>query len=155
MGQLSSSTISITNDCVWHYLPVTTSWQRPKSYPPTVKRILLPVQCGQMTDMVVTSVLDFAAKLKMDLVLLVVCEENSYDQEVLFSSLRGFQALAQQFSKVSFWMDTAVGFNDQTISQHADRYQVDVVILANQFAKFESSKQELFAPYTAHWEPLV
>lgn len=145
-----------STESAWHYLPVApSSWQRPRSYPSVVQRILLPIQYEYLTDMVVTSVLDFAAKIKMDLVLLVVCEDNAFDRELLFSALRGFRAHAQRFGEVSLTIDTAVGYNDETISHYADLYGVDVVILPNQLAKFESTEQEKFARFSASWQPLV
>ena len=151
----SFSTVA-TTEAVWHYLPVTTSaWQRPRSYPPKVRRILLPIQYEHLTDMVVTSVLDFAAKIKMDLVLLVICEDNKFDRELLFSILRGFQAHAQQFGNTALSIDTAVGFTEETISRYADSYGVDVVILANQLAEFESKEKEKFAMFASTWQPLV
>lgn len=153
---LRSFTSTTSTESAWHYLPVTTaSWQRPRSYPSVVQRILLPIQYEYLTDMVVTSVLDFAAKIKMDLVLLVVCENNTYDRELLFSALRGFRAHAQRFGEVALTIDTAVGYNDETISQYADSYGVDVVILPNQLAKFESKEQEKFALFANNWQPLV
>jgi hypothetical protein len=101
-----------TTETAWHYLPVTTSlWQRPRSYPSIVKRILLPIQFEYLSNIMVTSVLDFAAKIKMDLILLVICEDSEFDRELLFSALRGFRAHAQQFGEVSLTIDTAVGFN--------------------------------------------
>jgi hypothetical protein len=140
----------------WHYLPVTaTPWKRPRSYPPVVQRMLLPIQLEHLTDMEVTSVLDFAAKNKKDLVLLVLSEDSEYDQEALFSSLRGLQAHAQQFGQVSLSIDTAVGFNDETISRYADKYGVDVVILASQLSDFEAKEKEDFAPCSSNWQPLV
>ncbi|MEZ4590897.1 MAG: hypothetical protein R3D55_07100 [Chloroflexota bacterium] len=145
-----------STESVWHYLPVTTSsWKRPRSYPSVVQRILLPVQYESLTDMVVTSVLDFAAKIKMDLVLLVVCEDNAFDRELLFSALRGFRAHAQRFGEVALTIDTAVGYNDETISHYADLYGVDVVILPNQLAKFESGDKDKFALFANNWQPLV
>ena len=145
-----------TTESAWHYLPVTTSsWQRPRSYPPVVQRILLPIQFERLSDVVVTSVLDFAAKIKMDLVLLVIREDSEYDRELLFSSLRGFQAHAQQFGEVGLSIETAVGFNDVTISRYADMYGVDVVILANQLSDFESNKQEEYEVFSTDWQPLV
>lgn len=153
---ISSFSSKATTESAWHYLPVTTStWQRPRSYPSVVRRILLPVQYENLTDMVVTSVLDFAAKIKMDLVLLVVCEDNVYDRELLFSALRGFRANAQRFGEVALSIDTAVGYNDRTISHYADLYGVDVVILPNQLTKFESAKQDKFAIFANSWQPLV
>lgn len=146
----------VTTESAWHYLPVmTSSWQRPRSYPSVVRRILLPIQYENLTDMVVTSVLDFAAKIKMDLVLLVVCEDDAYDRELLFSTLRGFRAHAQRFGEVALTIDTAVGYNDETISHYADQYGVDVVILPNQLANFESAEQEKFAMFAGSWQPLV
>lgn len=151
--QLSSAKVT---ECAWHYLPVTASaWQRPRSYPPVVQRILLPIQFEHLTDVVVTSVLDFAAKIKMDLVLLVIHEDSDFDRELLFSTLRGFQAHAQQFGEVALSIDTAVGFNDATISRYADMYGVDVVILAGQLSDFESSKREEFATFSTSCQPLV
>lgn len=145
-----------TTEAAWHYLPVTTSaWQRPRSYPPNVQRILLPIQYEHLTDMVVTSVLDFAAKIKMDLVLLVVCEDSEFDRELLFSVLRGFQAHAQQFGNLALSIETAVGFTEETISHYADLYGVDVVILAKQIAEFESQEKEKFAMFANTWQPLV
>lgn len=145
-----------TTESAWHYLPVTTStWQRPRSYPTVVQRILLPVQYEHLTDMVVTSVLDFAAKIKMELVLLVICENDNYDRELLFSALRGFQAHAQRFGDVSLCINTAVGFNDETISHFADQYGVDVVILASDLSKFEPKGKEHFAMFHNNWQPLV
>lgn len=145
-----------STESAWHYLPVTSSpWQRPCSYPSVVQRILLPIQYEYLTDMVVTSVLDFAAKIKMDLVLLVVCEDNAYDRELLFSALRGFRAHAQRFGEVALTIDTAVGYNDKTISRFADLYGVDVVILPNQLAKFEPAEKEKFAVFANSWQPLV
>lgn len=145
-----------STESAWHYLPVTTSpWKRPRSYPSRVQRILLPVQYEYLTNMVVTSVLDFAAKIKMDLVLLVVCEDNAFDRELLFSALRGFRAHAQRFGEVALTIDTAVGYNDETISHYADTYGVDVVILPNQLANFESIEQEKFALFANSWQPLV
>ncbi|MCA9896636.1 MAG: hypothetical protein H6654_04850 [Ardenticatenaceae bacterium] len=153
---IRSFTPTTSTESAWHYLPVTTaSWQRPRSYPSVVQSILLPIQYEYLTDMVVTSVLDFAAKIKMDLVLLVVCENNTYDRELLFSALRGFRAHAQRFGEVALTIDTAVGYNDETISQYADSYGVDVVILPNQLAKFESKEQEKFALFANNWQPLV
>lgn len=144
------------SESAWHYLPVTaSSWQRPRSYPSVVRRILLPVKYEHLTDMVVTSVLDFAAKIKMDLVLLVVCEDNDYDRELLFSALKGFRAHAQRFGEVLLSIDTAVGYNDETISHYADLYGVDVVILANQLPKFKQDEKEKFAMFTSSWQPLV
>lgn len=145
-----------TTESAWHYLPVTTSlWQRPRSYPTAVQRILLPIQFEHLSDMVVTSVLDFAAKIKMDLVLLVVCEDTEFDRELLFSALRGFRAHAQQFGEVSLTIDTAVGFNNETISHYADLYGVDVVILANQLSEFEGKQKEAFVKFSKNWQPLV
>jgi hypothetical protein len=145
-----------TTETAWHYLPVTTSlWQRPRSYPSIVKRILLPIQFEYLSNIMVTSVLDFAAKIKMDLILLVICEDSEFDRELLFSALRGFRAHAQQFGEVSLTIDTAVGFNNETISQYADMYGVDVVILANQLSKFESKEKEKFAMFSTSWQPLV
>lgn len=151
--QFSSAPLS---ESAWHYLPVTpSSWKRPRSYPPVVQRMLLPIQFEHLTDVVVTSVLDFAAKIKKDLVLLVLSEDSEYDQEVMFSSLRGFRAHAQQFGEVSLTIDTAVGFNDETISRYADKYGVDVVILANQLSDFESKKMDDFALFSPELQPLV
>ena len=151
--QISSAPLS---ESAWHYLPVTpSSWKRPRSYPPVVQRMLLPIQFEHLTDVVVTSVLDFAAKIKKDLVLLVLSEDSEYDQEVMFSSLRGFWAHAQQFGEVSLTIDTAVGFNDETISRYADKYGVDVVILADQLSELESREKEDFALFSAEWQPLV
>jgi hypothetical protein len=116
---------------------------------------LLPIQYEHLTDVVVTSVLDFAAKIKMDLVLLVVCENNEYDRELLFSALRGFMAHAQRFGEVCLSIDTAVGYNDETISHYADLYSVDVVILASQLSKFEPKEKEQFTPFASNWQPLV
>ena len=153
---IGSFSAEYKTETVWHYLPVTASaWQRPRSYPPVVRRILLPIQYQHLTDMVVSSVLDFAAKIKMDLVLLVVCEASEFDRELLFSVLRGFRAHAQQFGDISLSIDTAVGFNDETISRYADLYCVDVVILANQLATFESKDKEKFAVFSNTWQPLV
>lgn len=144
------------SESAWHYLPITTSaWQRPRSYPTEVRRILLPIKYERLTDVVVTSVLDFAAKIKMDLVLLVVCEDNAYDQELLFSALRGFRANVQRFGDVSLSIDTAVGYNDETISHYADLYGVDVVILANQLSKFSHEEKDNFAMFASNWQPLV
>lgn len=144
------------SESAWHYLPLTTrSWQRPRSYPPVVQRILLPVKYEYLTDMVVTTVLDFAAKIKMDLVLLVICKDNGYDQELLFSALKGFRAHAQRFGEVSLSIDTAVGYNDKTISHYADLYGVDVVILAEQLSKFEQDEKEKFEMFVGSWQPLV
>jgi len=120
-----------------------------------VQRILLPVKYEHLTNIVVTSVLDFAAKIKMDLVLLVICEDNTYDRELLFSALRGFRAHAQRFGEVALSIDTAVGYNDETISRYADFYCVDVVILADQLAKFEQDEKEKFAMFAGNWQPLV
>ncbi|MCP4422458.1 MAG: hypothetical protein GY805_38095 [Chloroflexi bacterium] len=120
-----------------------------------MQRMLLPIQFEHLTDVVVTSVLDFAAKIKKDLVLLVLSEDVLYDQEVLFSSLRGFQAHAQQFGEVSLSIDTAVGYNDEIISHYADKYGVDVVILANQLADFEAKEKEDFTLFSTKWQPLV
>ncbi|WP_420643265.1 hypothetical protein [Candidatus Leptofilum sp.] len=145
-----------TTESAWHYLPVTpNTWQRPRSYPTEVRRILLPVQYENLTDMVVTSVLDFAAKIKMELVLLVVCEDNKFDRELLFSALRGFRAHAQRFGEVSLSINTAVGYNDDTISHYADSYGVDVVILASDLSKFEPKGKEHFAVCATTWQPLV
>ncbi|WP_420627664.1 hypothetical protein [Candidatus Leptofilum sp.] len=145
-----------TTESAWHYLPVTSStWQRPRSYPAEVQRILLPVQYENLTDIVVTSVLDFAAKIKMELVLLVVCEDNAYDRELLFSALRGFRAHAQRFGEVSLSLSTAVGYNDETISRYADLYGVDVVLLACDLSKFEPKGKEHFAVFANNWQPLV
>ena len=153
---IRSFSLPRTTESAWHYLPVTTSsWQRPRSYPPVVQRILLPIQFERLSDVVVTSVLDFAAKIKMDLVLLVIREDSEYDRELLFSSLRGFQAHAQQFGEVGLSIETAVGFNDATISRYADMYGVDVVILANQLSDFESNKQEEYEVFSTDWQPLV
>jgi hypothetical protein len=105
--------------------------------------------------MLVTSVLDFAAKIKMDLVILVVCEDNEYDRELLFSVLRGFMAHAQRFGEVRLSINTAVGYNDETISHYADLYGVDVVILPSQLSKFEPKEKELFTTSTNSWQPLV
>lgn len=145
-----------TTESAWHYLPVkTSSWQRPRSYPSVVQRILLPIQYENLSDVVVTSVLDFAAKIKMDLVLLVVCDHDGFDRELLFSTLRGFRAHAQRFGEVALTIDTAVGYNDATISHYADQYGVDVVILPNQLVNFESATQEKFAKFSNSWQPLV
>ena len=145
-----------TTESAWHYLPVTNaSWERPRSYPPVVQRILLPIEYEHLTDVVVTSVLDFAAKIRMELVLLVICEDNKFDKELLFSALRGFRANAQQYGEVSLKIDTAFGFNDETISHYADYYGVDVVILANQLSKFEPNEKEKFALFANNWQPLV
>ncbi len=153
---LRSFPSATTTECAWHYLPVTTSlWQRPRSYPSIVQRILLPIQFEYLSDMVVTSVLDFAAKIKMELVLLVICEDHEFDQELLFTALRGFQAHVQQFGNTGCRIDTAVGFNNETISYYADLYGVDVVILANQLSKFESKDKERFALFAGNWQPLV
>lgn len=153
LRSFSSATIT---ESTWHYLPVTTSaWQRPRSYPPIVQRMLLPIQFERLSDMVVTSVLDFAAKIQKDLVLLVIYEDSEFDRELLFSTLRGFRALAQQFGQVGLSIDTAVGFNEETISRYADMYGVDVVILASQLAKFESTKKEEYALFSSSWQPLV
>ena len=153
---LRSFSSTTSSESAWHYLPITTSsWQRPRSYPPVVQRILLPVQYERLTDIVVTSVLDFAAKIKMDLVVLVVCEDNAYDRELLFSALRGFRANVQRFGEVSLSIDTAVGYNDETISHYADLYGVDVVILPNQLSKFEQEEKEKFAMFASNWQPLV
>lgn len=153
---IRSFSSTAATESAWHYLPVTTSlWQRPRSYPTVVQRILLPIQFEHLSDMVVTSVLDFAAKIKMDLVLLVVCEDTDFDRELLFSALRGLQAHAQQFGEVSLSIDTAVGFNNETISQYADLYGVDVVILANQLSEFEPMETEKFAKFSTSWQPLV
>ncbi|GJM42841.1 MAG: hypothetical protein DHS20C20_31230 [Ardenticatenaceae bacterium] len=105
--------------------------------------------------MVVTSVLDFAAKIKMDLVLLVVCEDGLFDRELLYTALRGFRAHAQRFGEVSLSINTAVGFNDETISRFADSYGVDVVILASDLSKFEPKGKEHFAIFSTNWQPLV
>ena len=91
----------------------------------------------------------------MDLVLLVICEDSDFDRELLFSALRGFQAHAQRFGDVCLKIDTAVGFNNETISHYADLYGVDVVILANQLSKFESKDKEKFAMFASNWQPLV
>lgn len=153
---LRSFSSTTSSESAWHYLPITTSsWQRPRSYPPVVQRILLPVQYERLTDVVVTSVLDFAAKIKMELVVLVVCEDNAYDRELLFSALRGFRANVQRFGEVSLSIDTAVGYNDETISHYADLYGVDVVILPNQLSKFEQEEKEKFAMFASNWQPLV
>lgn len=153
---LRSFSSATSSESAWHYLPITTSsWQRPRSYPPVVQRILLPVQYERLTDVVVTSVLDFAAKIKMELVVLVVCEDNAYDRELLFSALRGFRANVQRFGEVSLSIDTAVGYNDETISHYADLYGVDVVILPNQLSKFEQEEKEKFAMFASNWQPLV
>lgn len=147
---------SAATECAWHYLPVTsTAWQRPRSYPPVVQRMLLPVKLEHLSDMLVTSVLDFAAKIKKDLVLLIIREDEDFDREMLFSTLRGFQAHAQRFGEISLTIDTAVGFNDQTISCYADRYSVDVVILASQLSEFEEREKEKFAVFASNWQPLV
>ena len=146
----------VATEPVWHYLPVTASfWQRPRSYPPVVQRILLPIQFAHLSDTVVLSVLEFAAKIKMDLILLVIHEEEELDGELLFSALRGFRAHAQQFGEFALQIDTAVGFNEKTISHYADIYNVDVVILANQLSEFESKKSKEFALFTNNWQPLV
>ncbi len=143
-------------ETAWHYLPVTaSSWQRPRSYPPVVKRILLPIQFDHLTDMVVTSVLDFAAKIKMNLVLLVIRGEGECDRELLFSALRGFRAHAQQYGEIALSIDTAVGYNDETISHFADLYGVDVVILANQLAEFVPEDEAEFTLFAANRQPLV
>ncbi|MBK8901045.1 MAG: hypothetical protein IPM53_07675 [Anaerolineaceae bacterium] len=93
---IRSSVQSTPTECAWHYLPVTTTaWQRPRSYPPVVQRMLLPVKLQNLSDMLVTSVLEFAAKIKKDLVLLIIREDSDFDREMLFSTLRGFQAHAQ------------------------------------------------------------
>jgi len=153
---IRSFPVTTPSESAWHYLPLTTSpWQRPRSYPPVVQRILLPVKYEHLTNIVVTSVLDFAAKIKMDLVLLVICEDNTYDRELLFSALRGFRAHAQRFGEVALSIDTAVGYNDETISRYADFYCVDVVILADQLAKFEQDEKEKFAMFAGNWQPLV
>ena len=147
---------SPTTECAWHYLPVTTNaWQRPRSYPPEVHRMLLPVKLEHLSDILVTSVLDFAAKIKKDLVLLIIREDTDFDREMLFSTLRGFQAHAQRFGEVSLTIDTAVGFNDQTISCYADRYGVDVVILASQLSEFEVKEKERFTVFASSRQPLV
>lgn len=147
---------NIKTESAWHYLPVTTAtWQRPRSYPPVVQRMLLPVRLEHLAGMVVTSVLDFAAKIKKDLVLLVICESQACDREMLFSVLHGFQAHAQQFGQVKLSIETAVGYNDETISRYADQYGVDVVILANQLSEFESNKTKEFALFSTDWQPLV
>lgn len=143
-------------ESAWHYLPVSTaSWQRPRSYPLVVRRMLLPIQYEHLSDMLVTSVLDFAAKIKKDLILLVIREDSEFDREMLFSTLRGFQAHAQRYGKVSLTIDTAVGYNDETISRYADLYGVDVVILASQLSDFEPKAKEKFAIFSASWQPLV
>ena len=153
---ISSFPTAVPTNTVWHYLPVTTAaWRRPKSYPPVVQRILLPIQYEYLTDIVVTSVLDFAAKIKMDLVLVVICEDEGFDRELLFSVLRGFRAHAQQFGDIALSIDTAVGYNEETISRFADFYGVDVVILPNQLAQFESKEKEKFAKFSSTWQPLV
>lgn len=153
---IRSFSSTVATESAWHYLPVTTSsWQRPCSYPSVVQRILLPIQYEHLTDMLVTSVLDFAAKIKMDLVILVVCEDNEYDRELLFSVLRGFMAHAQRFGEVQLSVNTAVGYNDETISHYADLYGVDVVILPSQLSKFEPKEKELFTATANSWQPLV
>ncbi len=153
---IRSFSSSIATESVWHYLPVSTAcWQRPRSYPPLVQRMLLPVQYEHLSDMVVTSVLDFAAKIKKDLILLVIREDSEFDREMLFSALRGFQANAQRFGEVLLTIDTAVGYNDETISRYADLYEVDVVILASQLSDFEPKEKEKFAVFSTSWQPLV
>lgn len=147
---------SAATECAWHYLPVTaTAWQRPRSYPPEVNRMLLPVKLEHLSDILVTSVLDFAAKIKKDLVLLIIREDSDFDREMLFSTLRGFQAHAQRFGEISLTIDTAVGFNDQTISCYADRYGVDVVILASQLSEFEGLDKERLTLFAGSRQPLV
>ncbi len=147
---------SAATECAWHYLPVSaTASQRPRSYPPEVNRMLLPVKLEHLSDILVTSVLDFAAKIKKDLVLLIIREDSDFDREMLFSTLRGFQAHAQRFGEISLTIDTAVGFNDQTISCYADRYGVDVVILASQLSEFEGLDKERFTLFAGSRQPLV